>query len=396
MNKKISTLAVAALFSLTAITASAATTYTFTLLDALGGTSVSSSSGAMNGSGQIIGISGDSSSISKATLWNNKSPSELKSLGDATREGFGYNINASGQIVGVSYNGTSASSVAKATYWSSTSPNSPVELSSLGGATKSGNAIDINASGQIVGNTKNSVGTSKATLWNSNTSTPVELTSLQASTATTGSAAGINASGQIVGYSQSSNGTKATLWSTSSTSTPVLLESLGGGNLSGNANDINASGQIVGASKDSTGLLKATLWTTSPSLFASGPTLLESLGGANQTGSASYINASGIVVGNSKNSLSIQSATLWTNGVATDLNDFLSDSNKTAGWVLNNATYISDDGNSFLGFAKKGALTQGFLLQSVAAVPEADTSAMLLMGAGVMGFIARRRKQVAA
>jgi len=36
------------------------------------------------------------------------------------------------------------------------------------------------------------------------------------------------------------------------------------------------------------------------------------------------------------------------------------------------------------------------LLQSVAAVPEADTSAMLLMGAGVMGFIARRRKQVAA
>ena len=33
---------------------------------------------------------------------------------------------------------------------------------------------------------------------------------------------------------------------------------------------------------------------------------------------------------------------------------------------------------------------------SVAAVPEADTSAMLLIGAGVMGFMARRRKQVAA
>ena len=33
---------------------------------------------------------------------------------------------------------------------------------------------------------------------------------------------------------------------------------------------------------------------------------------------------------------------------------------------------------------------------SVNPVPEADTSAMLLMGAGVMGFIARRRKQVAA
>jgi hypothetical protein len=34
--------------------------------------------------------------------------------------------------------------------------------------------------------------------------------------------------------------------------------------------------------------------------------------------------------------------------------------------------------------------------ETVAAVPEADTSAMLLMGAGVMGFIARRRKQAAA
>jgi hypothetical protein len=36
------------------------------------------------------------------------------------------------------------------------------------------------------------------------------------------------------------------------------------------------------------------------------------------------------------------------------------------------------------------------LLTAVAAVPEADTSAMLLMGAGVMGFIARRRKNTQA
>jgi hypothetical protein len=33
---------------------------------------------------------------------------------------------------------------------------------------------------------------------------------------------------------------------------------------------------------------------------------------------------------------------------------------------------------------------------SVNPVPEADTSAMLLMGAGVLGFMARRRKQVTA
>jgi len=36
------------------------------------------------------------------------------------------------------------------------------------------------------------------------------------------------------------------------------------------------------------------------------------------------------------------------------------------------------------------------LTSITAAVPEADTSAMLLIGAGVMGFMARRRKQAAA
>jgi hypothetical protein len=40
--------------------------------------------------------------------------------------------------------------------------------------------------------------------------------------------------------------------------------------------------------------------------------------------------------------------------------------------------------------------TKTWAVATLAPVPEADTSAMLLMGAGVMGFMARRRKQVAA
>jgi hypothetical protein len=40
------------------------------------------------------------------------------------------------------------------------------------------------------------------------------------------------------------------------------------------------------------------------------------------------------------------------------------------------------------------AMTPTFI--NTSPVPEADTSAMLLMGAGVMGFMARRRKQAAA
>jgi hypothetical protein len=40
--------------------------------------------------------------------------------------------------------------------------------------------------------------------------------------------------------------------------------------------------------------------------------------------------------------------------------------------------------------------SERMLVTSINPVPEADTSAMLLMGAGLMGFIARRRKQAAA
>jgi hypothetical protein len=61
--------------------------------------------------------------------------------------------------------------------------------------------------------------------------------------------------------------------------------------------------------------------------------------------------------------------------------------------VLKEASDINDNG-SIVGNALNTVsyAERGFLLQSVAAVPEADTSAMLLIGAGVMGFMVRRRK----
>ena len=67
------------------------------------------------------------------------------------------------------------------------------------------------------------------------------------------------------------------------------------------------------------------------------------------------------------------------------------------GWTLRQALSINDNGD-VVGWAYNtiSRTNTGFLLQSVAAVPEADTSAMLLMGAGVMGFMARRRKNTQA
>jgi hypothetical protein len=59
--------------------------------------------------------------------------------------------------------------------------------------------------------------------------------------------------------------------------------------------------------------------------------------------------------------------------------------NDIFGWYINSSD--SQFGNATLTVTN---------YSSTAPVPELDTSAMLLMGAGVMGFIARRRKQVVA
>jgi hypothetical protein len=81
----------------------------------------------------------------------------------------------------------------------------------------------------------------------------------------------------------------------------------------------------------------------------------------------------------------------------TDLNSFLDASTVSAGWVLTEAKDINDKGwivgnalNTITG------VSDGFLLSmgtaSVAAVPEPETYGMMLMGLGLMGFVARRRR----
>ena len=196
---------------------------------------------------------------------------------------------------------------------------------------------------------------------------------------------GINDSGQIVGSITGANGTtSATLWSNGTT---AYLDSLGGSY--NTAIGINASGQIIsgnyinGTSADN-GAYRATIWN--------GGTITE-LGTLGGTGSvANSINASGDVVGFSSNSGNLANlATLWSNGNVIDLNSFLPQSIKEAGWILYSANAINDSGtivgaasNSLLGIS-----SQAFIL---AAVPEPKTNLMLLMGLGLLGFMARSRK----
>ena len=128
------------------------------------------------------------------------------------------------------------------------------------------------------------------------------------------------------------------------------------------------------------------------------PNDLGTLGG--RASYATSINASGQVVGYSTLDLTevgnnTNHATLWSNGNVIDLNSLVDPSVAAAGWVLSRAYGINNNG-WIVGYAFNpglGITNEAFLL-SVAAVPESDTSAMLLTGLGLIGFIARRRKGV--
>lgn len=108
-------------------------------------------------------------------------------------------------------------------------------------------------------------------------------------------------------------------------------------------------------------------------------------------GTAGAINQLGQVVGSVNGR-----ATLWSDGLVYDLNSFLSSAMISAGWLLYQATGINDTGyiaangyNSLLG------VSQGYLLSPnalLAAVPEAQTWAMLLAGLCLVGAATRRRK----
>lgn len=81
-------------------------------------------------------------------------------------------------------------------------------------------------------------------------------------------------------------------------------------------------------------------------------------------------------------------AFLWANGIATDLNNFLSASDKSAGWIMEEATGINDRGWIVANAYNSLTLAhQAFLL---APVPEPSTWLMLLGG---LGFILWRSRK---
>jgi probable HAF family extracellular repeat protein len=102
------------------------------------------------------------------------------------------------------------------------------------------------------------------------------------------------------------------------------------------------------------------------------------------------INNSSQVAGDSITSDGTFRATIWNGTTPTDLNNFLDASDVSAGWYLVGARDINDNG-WIVGIASNTitGVTHAFLLTPV---PEPETYAMFMAGLGLMGLIARRRK----
>jgi probable HAF family extracellular repeat protein len=346
--------------------------YTFTDL----GLGVSDSSAeAVNNAGQVAG-----NSLFRATIWNGATPTYLGTLGGNEGGPYvdgasTYAINNLGQAAGNSTTGRFYHAVK----WNGTTPT---DLGALGPGHNSA-AFAINDAGQVAGFSSASDNSAyHATLWNGTTPTDLGTLGGLSSLAT-----GINNSGQVAGYSTTLAGTThATIWNGT---TPTDLGTLGGSYSA--AFGINDVGQVVGDSYTSGNAAQhATLWDGT-ALHT--PTDLGTLFGGRS--SAQAINNVGQVVGFStlweghmRNY--VPHATLWDGATPTNLNNFLTASAINAGWILWSAQGINDNGWII---GKAYNYTSGefhaFLLTPV---PEPETYAMFMAGLGLMGFIARRRK----
>jgi len=314
---------------------------------------------AINASGQVVGFSVATNGANHATLWNGTTATDLG-------RGVAYAINDSGQAAGTT--------VGYATLW-----NGSI-------ATNIGNfaPLAINASGQVAGYYYYD-GANRATLWNGTTA--IDLLPLGWNGAGTRPfddriAFAINASGQVVGFSKTADGAQhATLWNGT---TAIDLGTLEGA-YSSQARAINDSGQVAGFSHAG-GVSRATLWNGTTAIDLGVPE-------GSYFSEARAINASGQVAGFSAAANGANHATLWNGTTAIDLNTLLDASTVHAGWVLQVANGINDNG-WIVGYASNSILgiSQSAFLLSVTSVPEPETYGMMLAGLGLVGVAAQRRK----
>jgi probable HAF family extracellular repeat protein len=180
------------------------------------------------------------------------------------------------------------------------------------------------------------------------------------------SASGINDAGQVVGTSQTDNGQYHAFITGPNGGGMTDLGTLGGDN--SHASGINDTGQVVGVSETDNGQTHA--FITGPD--GAGMTDLGTLGGDYSW--ASGINDMGQVVGNSAADNG-QYHPFITGPDGAGMTDLDSVVNLPAGFTQSHANAINNHSQ----------------LAATGTVPEPEMYAMLLLGLGLIGFLARGR-----
>lgn len=295
----------------------------------------------INNSGQVVGSFEMNDGHAFITSANGAGMTDLGTLGGPFSDSRG--VNDSGQVVGVS--GTDDYSYF-GSFITDTNGANMTALGTVDGRTYS-LAVDINNSGQVAGNSVNAnFHDSHAFITGSNGAGMTELSDLGGGTS---HATGINNSGQVVGWADAAVGYQAFVTDTNGT----------------------------------------------------GITNLGTLGG--DKSSAVGINDFGQVIGHASTANGDDHAFIFSNGGMTDLS--LLDVVISAGWTYINLIDINNNGQ-ILGY---GYLNNGeretFLLSFtsdtvftpqpifIPSIPEPETYVMLLAGLGLIGFMARRRKE---
>jgi probable HAF family extracellular repeat protein len=341
-----------------------ASPYTFTDLGTLGG--IHSSAMDLNDAGKVVGYSykpfSGNSAIYSAFLWDGSVMFDLGTLGGT--QSIATSINKFGQIAGwANVNGDTTN---HAVVWNG---SDITDLNPLGSNHSA--AYGINDLGKVVGYQSSFLNT--ATIWDMGVATELGI----------GIAQGINNSGVVVGY-QYDGYAQAVTWN--GTDTTILSNN-------SFANAINDTNQVVGMQMAISNEIYVDGVVGNPATLWDGgvATYLGYLGGTQSSGLD--INNLGEIVGYSFGTgNSKQYAFLWRDGVITDLNSLLDLSTIDAGWSLSIARAINNNG-WIVGDAYNSRTneTHAFLL-SVTPVPEPESYAMMLMGIGMLGFMARRRK----
>lgn len=315
----------------------------------------------MNDAGTVVGYYPLSQS---GMIWTNGFASVLPQ----SYHGYGISINNQGEIVGT----VISRSADTATIWQAT-PTGASYVGSLAGPAYNGQAFGeaVNNAGVVVG------GSNPAIVWHGTTATAL---GNAPGGAVSDTASAINASGTIVGYADGASGPVAVKWNGTTAS---LLPALNWGS---NARGINDAGVIVGT----VNLTSDNSRGTAAEWKGNNLVQLGSLGGS--LSQAYAINNQGQVVGMSTDAAGTSYATLWNGTTAINLNAYLPPAMAQAGWVMSEADAINNNGWIAGDIYNASTMQDDVFLLKVSPVPEPASWAMLLLGLGAIGTVARRKR----